>query len=57
MENNENKSENRVTKIFQSIREAFAFVRTNKEKKCKVRSQIGCNDYYVSYILNQTQED
>ena len=56
MENNETKSENRVTKIFRSIREAFAFVRTNKEKKCKVRSQIGCNDYYVSYLLNQKED-
>ena len=56
MENNENK-ENRVTKLFKSIVDAVKFSRENKEKKCKLRTVTGSNDFYVSYILNQTKED
>lgn len=56
MENTNNTNENRVVKIFKSIKEAFSFAHDNKDKKCKVRSQIGCDDYYVSYLLNQKSE-
>lgn len=57
MENTDKNNESRITKIFKSIAEAFSFAKENKDKKCKVSCKTGTNDYYVSYILNQTQED
>ena len=57
MENTDKNNESRITKIFKSIAEAFSFAKENKDKKCKVSCKTGTNDYYVSYILNQTKED
>lgn len=57
MENKNNNNENRVTKLFKSIVEAVKFSRENKEKKCKLQTVTGSNDYYVSYLLNQKSED
>lgn len=58
MENSQNtNSENRIVKVFKSIREAFSFAWSNPDKSPKIRSNTSTNDVYVSYILNQTQED
>lgn len=56
-QNNNNNSENRVVKVFKTIKEAFSFAWLCKGKSPKVRSNTGTNDYYVSYILNQSTED
>lgn len=58
MENSQNtNSENRIVKVFKSIKEAFSFAWSNPDKSPKIRSNTSTNDVYVSYILNQTQED
>lgn len=57
-QNNNNNSENRIVKVFKSIREAFSFAWSNPDKSPKIRSNTSTNDVYVSYILNQkSQED
>ena len=56
MENNNNNKENRVEKLFKSIKEAVTFARKNKDKKCKMHTVTGSNDYYISYLLNQKED-
>ena len=58
MENTENSNnENVVTKIIKGIKNAVTFCRENKDKKCKMRTVTGTDDFYISYILNQSNND
>lgn len=57
MENKNNENENRIKKFFKTIVEAVTFARANKDKSPKVGGNYETNDYYVSYLLNQTSQE
>lgn len=58
MENSENNNnESRITKIVKGLKNAFQFCRDNKDKKCKMRTKTGTDTYYISYILNQSNNE
>ena len=45
-------NENRITKIIHGLKNAFSWCRENADKKPKMRTKTGTDDYYISYILN-----
>ena len=58
MENTENNNnESRITKIIKGFKNAFTWCKENKDKKPKMRTVTGTDDYYISYILNSNSND
>lgn len=57
MENTENNNnESRITKIVKGFKNAFTWCKDNKDKKPKMRTVTGTDDYYISYNLNSKKQ-